>query len=70
LILAFKENEEEILKWFSALENRDKDYLNSLLKEQLAKLKEQCKMFSQIAHPSLKKEYYLLEKFFEKEKNL
>jgi len=70
LILAFKENEEEILKWFDALENRDKNYLNSLLKEQLAKLKEQCKIFSQIAHPSLKKEYCLLEKFFEKEKNL
>ena len=70
LILAFKENEEEILKWFGALENRDKNYLNSLLKEQLAKLKEQCKIFSQIAHPSLKKEYCLLEKFFEKEKNL
>jgi len=70
LILAFKENEEEILKWFSALENQDKNYLNLLLKDQLTKLKEQCKIFSQIAHPSLKREYCLLEKFFEKEKSL
>ena len=67
LILAFRQNERDILKWYQAIKGKDKGYLSRLLDDQVEKIKAQCKVFSTIdgISPKLEEQYRDLLNFFQ-----